>query len=948
MRLHTFGGLWIDGLTPRTAPGPRPMALLALVAAGGDRGASRDRAVGLLWSEASQDLARHALSQTLYRLKHDLGVEGINAGQDLRLAAGLSSDVGDFTAALAVGHHRQAAELYTGPFLDGFYLPGAPEFERWVDEERERLRRAALRAMEHAATAADHGADRTESLRWWRRLTELDPLSARYAAGLMHALAAAGDRDSALDHARRHAAIVRRELQADPDPAIQRLESSLRAGPSAPSAPATPSEGRVAPAPKPTGPEGQPIPGPGPAGHRRRVPRWVPAALALLVVVAAVAVSFDRPAPPFLAVGTIRTPEAGDTGSAGLILRDMLATTLGGLEGLRVVANSRLVELTPPALADEPRATADAARRAGATELIEGELSSEAGTLILTLRRVELGRGVVRKGYRLRADNRYALVDSAVATMARDLGLAPPSLTVREVRTTSPEAYLLYNEGLRAYYSFDASGAYRLMNAALERDSTFAMAAYYTWLMGLDLADPATRQRQAALARRLANRTIERERLLIQAGLARQEGPIAAAAAIAETLTVRYPAEPDGFITLGLVRHGRADFAGAVASFARAVAIDSAAATASGPFCRMCLALEHMAVAYIWWDSAVAAERVGRQLLELRPDDPRFWVGLIEPLLRQARRSEAELVLERSGLPREVLEHFETVLNRDRIRWGQYEEIDRRLLSEIESPTTAARGDARWLLMISLRDQGRFREAWALGQEGRIPGTSRRTTGLSVEPILSATLWQEMNRPDSAARLLHERARQTLGSTELLPGVRARYATWYLTLSGTAYAAADDTAAVRRLADSTERLGKESTFGRDALLHHYLRGLLLQREARHEEAVQAFRRALFSPTDGYTRINLAMARSLLALRRPDEAIAVLRPAITGGVDGSNTYTSRTELHEAMALAFDQAGRRDSAAAHWRAVEQAWRRADPELLERYRRAVTLAGPRGPGN
>ena len=132
-------------------------------------------------------------------------------------------------------------------------------------------------------------------------------------------------------------------------------------------------------------------------------------------------------------------------------------------------------------------------------------------------------------------------------------------------------------------------------------------------------------------------------------------------------------------------------------------------------------------------------------------------------------------------------------------------------------------------------------------------------------------------------------------------------------------------------------IGKGSGSGRDTRLHHYLRGILLQRAGRHAEAVDQLRRAVSSLTDGYTVINLAMARSLLELGRLAEAIAVLRPAIHGGVDGSNTYTSRTDLHEAIAQAFALAGQRDSAVAHYRVVEQNWRRADPEFSERYQRA-----------
>ena len=97
-----------------------------------------------------------------------------------------------------------------------------------------------------------------------------------------------------------------------------------------------------------------------------------------------------------------------------------------------------------------------------------------------------------------------------------------------------------------------------------------------------------------------------------------------------------------------------------------------------------------------------------------------------------------------------------------------------------------------------------------------------------------------------------------------------------------------------------------------------------------------FRKALFSTTDGYTRINVMMARSLVSLGRFDEAIAVLQPTLRGGVDGSNTYVTGTELHLALADAFAAADRPDSASAHYRAVERAWRNADPIFRDRYER------------
>jgi tetratricopeptide (TPR) repeat protein len=253
----------------------------------------------------------------------------------------------------------------------------------------------------------------------------------------------------------------------------------------------------------------------------------------------------------------------------------------------------------------------------------------------------------------------------------------------------------------------------------------------------------------------------------------------------------------------------------------------------------------------------------------------------------------------------------------------------------VENPGSDNRSEAQWLLLLSLRDQGRLQEAHRVIQNwNRDPPT--RVANPSPPPVDLAFLAVEMGRPDLTIRVHRNEAQQF--ARALLPeGWRSRGIAWNLTLAGTAHAVAGHTAVVRRLADSVERIGRNSYWARDIRLHHVLRGLLLQAEGNHAAAVEEFRRSLFSLTDGYTRSNLMLARSLLALGQGKEAISILQPAIRGGVDGGNTYVSRTELHEALAEAFEQAGLQDSARAHWRAVESAWSRADPSFRERYERA-----------
>src|SRR4029079_8800378 len=95
-----------------------------------------------------------------------------------------------------------AVRLYRGPFLDGFFLTGAPEFERWVERERGRLAGEYERALRGLAERAARTGRHTEEIDYKRRLAQADPLAERTAADLVRALAAAGDWAGAAREAR--------------------------------------------------------------------------------------------------------------------------------------------------------------------------------------------------------------------------------------------------------------------------------------------------------------------------------------------------------------------------------------------------------------------------------------------------------------------------------------------------------------------------------------------------------------------------------------------------------------------------------------------------------------------------------------------------------------------------------------------------------------------------
>ncbi|HKU62398.1 MAG TPA: protein kinase [Gemmatimonadales bacterium] len=235
LRLNTLGGLVLqqDGqLHTGPAAQRRRLALLAVVAAAGRRGASRDKLLSLLWPDAEPEAGRHSLYQALHAIRRSLGSEEVFQGSStLQLNPDLiTSDVVEFEDAIERGAHEAAARLYRGPFLDGFRLEGAPEYESWLDAERLRHSREYAAALEALAGVAESAGNPAAAVRWWRRLAAAEPVSTRAAVGLIRALVAQGDRAGALQFANVHSALVRQHLDTEPDAEVEDWIARLRSG----------------------------------------------------------------------------------------------------------------------------------------------------------------------------------------------------------------------------------------------------------------------------------------------------------------------------------------------------------------------------------------------------------------------------------------------------------------------------------------------------------------------------------------------------------------------------------------------------------------------------------------------------------------------------------------------------------------------------------------------
>ena len=236
------------GVSGGAAAQRKALALLALLAAAGRRGLSRDRVLAMLWPETPADRANHRLTQLLYSLRRDLDSAELFLGSaDLRLnPEALVVDLAEFTAALEVGEFARAVAAYGGPFLDGFFLSDAPDFEHWVEQERARLAQRHSAAVEALARSAATEGDVVAAAGWWGQLAQVEPLNSRVAVCYMEALATAGDRPTALRFARAHETLLREEFDTAPDAAVVAAAERLRCPPAASPAIGTPAAPAIA------------------------------------------------------------------------------------------------------------------------------------------------------------------------------------------------------------------------------------------------------------------------------------------------------------------------------------------------------------------------------------------------------------------------------------------------------------------------------------------------------------------------------------------------------------------------------------------------------------------------------------------------------------------------------------------------------------------------------
>jgi tetratricopeptide (TPR) repeat protein len=520
-------------------------------------------------------------------------------------------DVVVFDEAVEAGRWERATELYQGDLLPGLHLSDVPEFERWLDHMRTRLREWASRAAWSLADSEGANGQVGEAVRWARWAVERSPYDENGIRRLLARLVDAGDRASAVLVYEQFAQRLSEDLDLRPSPDVTALVQTLRgAGPPA----------AVSHSPAPLEPvltkalarlpAGVTPPTPRPAAalpRRTRLTRQKAAAVGALAAIglgAAATLSLTirpreyEPRGTLLAAGILAQRER-------LLLADFgtrqVDSSLGGVltEAFRIdLTQSPAVTLVPPVQVAEvltrmerpdtarldPALAREIAVREGIKAVVTGEIARAGTQYVLSAQVVATKDGEVLTAHRVTAPDSTRLID-AVDELSRDLRARvgeslraidrePP---LAQVTTASLPALRQYSAAVRAGdHEGDSEKAIAHLEEAVALDTGFAMAYRTLGMYASNIGKPERVLRGYGAAMQRLDRLTERERNFTLGDYYTVVKPDLPRAATAyEAILEDYPDDREALNNLGWVYFGLRRLSEAESLCQRALAVDS-------------------------------------------------------------------------------------------------------------------------------------------------------------------------------------------------------------------------------------------------------------------------------------------------------------------------------------------------------------------------------------
>jgi DNA-binding SARP family transcriptional activator len=245
LAIRLFGSLQVtlDGKPVEGFASDKVRALLAYLVMSPDQPQRREKLAGLLWPEFPELSARTNLRNALANLRKVIGDQyasppflhitrqtiQFNKKSDHWL------DVDAFTSTLAASQPelealQEAANLYQGEFLDGFFIADSIPFEDWSLVKREHYQRQILEVLHRIIEKCELQRIYEGGLPYAWRLVEMEPWEEAGQRALMRLLALSDRRSEALTQFEKSRQVLGDELGVEPSAETTELYEVIRSG----------------------------------------------------------------------------------------------------------------------------------------------------------------------------------------------------------------------------------------------------------------------------------------------------------------------------------------------------------------------------------------------------------------------------------------------------------------------------------------------------------------------------------------------------------------------------------------------------------------------------------------------------------------------------------------------------------------------------------------------
>ncbi len=216
---------WVQDGVPTALPRDGSLWLIAFLNAH-DEFVSREEVLEMLYPEVEPGTARNRLRQLLHRTRALGWASGLESdAHGLRWNA--RCDVRDFRHAFAQGDWARAVGVYRGAFLEGYRVYDLPEFEAWLDSERENLQAAWRDAALNRAAELERAGAHIEAIPLLERTLEFDPYAEEAVQALLRCTVGSGHVSLATKVYQDFRTRLERDLGIEPEATTARLLESL-------------------------------------------------------------------------------------------------------------------------------------------------------------------------------------------------------------------------------------------------------------------------------------------------------------------------------------------------------------------------------------------------------------------------------------------------------------------------------------------------------------------------------------------------------------------------------------------------------------------------------------------------------------------------------------------------------------------------------------------------